>query len=211
MIPRLHVVTNDQIIASPWFLERAGAVMHAAGARGAIHLRAHSLPAARLYEIAVALAMHELQERTECWIVVNDRLDVACAAGARGAQLTTRSIGVADARRVVGSLKLGASVHAVNEAVAAEADGADWVVVGHVFPTSSHAGVPGHGLELVGAVAAAVRVPCIAIGGVRPEHVAALVAAGAHGIAAISGIWSARDAGRAASDYLSAYEQDHGS
>lgn len=210
-VPRLHAITNDAIIAAPSFVERARGVMRAAGARGAIHLRARALSAARLY--AIASALDDEQARTGCWIVINDRLDVAAVCGARGAQLTTRSIGVADARRVVGPLPLGASVHAVEDAVAAEAAGADWVVAGHVYPTPSHAGVPGRGLDLVRTVAAAVRVPCIAIGGIRSEHVEALATAGAYGIAAISGIWGAgaSDAERAASDYLSAYERGHGS
>ncbi|MBX6332431.1 MAG: thiamine phosphate synthase, partial [Gemmatimonadaceae bacterium] len=89
----------------------------------------------------------------------------------------------------------------------AAADGASWVVAGNVYPTPTHAGAPGRGAALVRTIVAAAPVPCIAIGGVKPAHVAALRAAGAHGVAAISGIWGGDDAERAAIDYLSAYEQ----
>ncbi|MBK5188556.1 MAG: thiamine phosphate synthase, partial [Gemmatimonadaceae bacterium] len=92
------------------------------------------------------------------------------------------------------------------EAATAERDGADWVVAGHIYPTSSHVGMPGRGAELVAAVVARSRLPCIAIGGVRPSHVGTLRDAGAYGVAAISGIWSAPSAEAAATDYLSHYD-----
>ncbi|HEY9449911.1 MAG TPA: thiamine phosphate synthase, partial [Gemmatimonadaceae bacterium] len=82
----------------------------------------------------------------------------------------------------------------------------DWVVAGHVYETASHPGVPGGGESLVREVAAATSIPCIAIGGIRAEHLPALRAAGAYGVAFIRGIWSANDAERAATDYVSAYE-----
>lgn len=208
MLPLIHAVTTDLVLSQPDFLDRARGVMRALGERGAVHVRARLLPAARVYELTVALL--PAQERTGCWLVVNDRLDIALAAPAQGAQLTSRSITVADARSVVGDMPLGASVHAVDDAVAAAASGADWVVAGHVFATPSKGMTPGRGVELVRGIVAAVRTPCIAIGGVRPEHLPALRAAGVHGVAVIRGIWSASDAERAATDYLSAYEPRHG-
>ncbi|MDQ6886483.1 MAG: thiamine phosphate synthase [Gemmatimonadota bacterium] len=203
-VPIVHAVTDDLILAQPWFLEQARAVMVALRDRGAVHLRARSLPAARLYEIAVAL--HPVQEATGCWIVCNDRLDVALAAGARGVQLTSRSMSVADARKVAPLLALGASVHARGEAQVAERDGGNWVVAGNVFPTRSHVGAPGKGLLFLRGVAASTRLPCIGIGGIRPEQVGLMRAVGARGVAVISGIWGAEDADRAAIEYLSSYD-----
>lgn len=205
-IPRIHAVTDDLILAHPEFTSRARGVMHALGPRGAVHLRARYLTAAQIY--AIALALGDAQERTECWLVVNERLDVALAAKTRGAQLTSRSITVADARLVAGDLPIGASIHSASEAVAAERDGATWVVAGHVYATGSHEGMPGRGVSLVSDVARSTTLPCIAIGGVRPEYVAALRDAGAYGVAAITGIWGAPSAEAAASDYLSHYDGD---
>ena len=203
-IPRIHAVTDDLILAHSEFTTRARAVMTALGPRGAVHLRARYLTAAQLY--AIALALGDAQESTGCWLVVNERLDVALAAKTHAAQLTTRSLTVADARLVAGNLPLGASIHTAEGAELAEREGADWVVAGHVFKTASHAGMPGRGTELVSAVAARTSLPCIAIGGIKPSHVGTLRDAGAYGVAAISGIWGAPSAGAAATDYLSHYD-----
>ncbi len=204
IVPVVHAVTDDLILSRVGFLERARSVMVALRDRGAVHLRARNLPAARLYEIA--LALHPLQEATGCWIVCNDRLDVALAAGARGVQLTSRSMSMADARGVAPAMALGASVHARAEALIAERAGGDWVVAGNVFPTRSHAAAPGKGLLFLRGVAASTHLPCIGIGGIRPEQVGVMRAAGARGVAAISGIWGAQDADRAAMEYLSSYD-----
>ena len=208
MIPLVHAVTSDGVVARADFLGRARRVMEALGPRGAVHLRSRIVPAARLYELAVALGA--VRERTGAWVVVNDRVDVACAARASAVQLTTRSLSLADARRMAGAMPLGASAHSLSDATSAAADGADWVVVGHVYETPSHPNEPARGLDLVREAAAAIATPVVAIGGIKPQHVDALLDAGAHGVAAISGIWAANDAERAAADYLSRYERHHG-
>ncbi|HTL96950.1 MAG TPA: thiamine phosphate synthase [Gemmatimonadaceae bacterium] len=208
MIPLVHAVTSDGVLARADFLGRARRVMEALGPRGAVHLRSRIVPAARLYELAVALGA--VRERTGAWVVINDRVDVACAARASAVQLTTRSVSVSDARRMAGTMPLGASAHAVEDATTAAADGADWIVVGHVFETPSHPDEPARGLDLVRQTTSAMTAPVIAIGGIKPQHVQALLDAGAHGVAAISGIWGASDAERAVADYLSRYERHHG-
>jgi thiamine-phosphate diphosphorylase len=205
--PALHAVTNDAILARPNFFGLAVRVMCALGSKGAIQLRTRWLPAARLYELAAALA--EAEKSTGCWVIVNDRLDIALASGAHGAQLTSHSLSVAQARIAAPTLPLGASVHSVDEAVAAASAGADWVVAGHVYSTPSHPGQPGRGVELVTAITAVTKTPCIAIGGIQPRHLPALRAAGAHGVAVIRGIWDANDAERAAFDYVSAYDSHY--
>jgi thiamine-phosphate diphosphorylase len=204
----VHAVTDDLILTRSVFPERSLDVMRALGERGAIHLRSRLIPSRRLLAIAEALRL--AQQETGCWLVVNDRLDLAMGIASRGVQLTTRSIRVADARRIAPTLAIGASVHAVADATAAERDGADWLVAGHVFDTASHVGAPGRGLPFVRAVCAASSLPVLAIGGVTPERAAETRAAGAHGVAVIRGIWSARDAERAAKQYLSAYDADGG-
>ncbi len=208
MIPLVHAVTSDGVLARADFLDRARRVMEALGPRGAVHLRSRIVPAVRLYELAVALGA--VSERTGAWVVINDRVDVACAARASAAQLTTRSVSLSDARRMAGTMPLGASAHSVQDATNAAAQGADWVVVGHVYETPSHPDEPARGLDLVRETTSAMSTPVIAIGGIKPQHVQALLDAGAHGVAAISGIWAANDAERAAADYLSRYERHHG-
>lgn len=205
-VPRIHAVTTDDITRRPDFLDRARSVMQALGARGALHLRAPRETGRRLLELARRL--FELQQETGGWLVVNDRADVALTSGARAVQLTSRSMRVGEARRIAPALSIGASVHTLEEAVQAADEGADWAVAGHVFDTRSHPEVPGRGIGLVRAMAEAVPIPVIAIGGIFPEHVPLIRAAGAHGVATIRGIWDASDAERAAIAYLSSYDTD---
>jgi thiamine-phosphate diphosphorylase len=202
-VPIVHAVTSDEIVARADFIDVACAVMSVLGARGALHLRAAHATGARLQALGEGLAA--AQALTGAWLVVNDRVDIALVVGARGAQLTSRSLHVPDARRAAPGLALGASVHDDGEGVRAAA-GADWLVAGHVFPTASHPGEPARGTGFVERIVAAATAPVIAIGGVHVEHCRALRAAGVHGVAVIRGIWDAPNAERAASDYLSCYD-----
>jgi thiamine-phosphate diphosphorylase len=202
-IPILHAVTSDDIILRSDFTDRVRRVMHAGGPRVAVHLRAARFSARYLFDLACRIA--ELQDETGAWLIVNDRADVALTSGARGLQLTSRSMAPADARRSAPNLAIGASVHLSGDAARAVSGGARWVVAGHVSDTESHAGEKGRGTEFIGQLASEHAIPVIAIGGVRPEHVAGLRAAGAHGVAVIRGVWYASDAGAAVIDYLSAH------
>lgn len=204
VIPAVHAVTSEEIVLRHGFVDTACAVMGELGARGALHLRTGRMSAAAAHAIAISLAA--AQRVTGAWLVVNDRLDLALVVGARGAQLTTRSLHVRDARLAAPALALGASVHDLQDGTQAAGEGADWLVAGHVFPTASHPGQAPRGERLVQALAAALTVPVIAIGGIRPEHCRSLRAHGAAGVAVIRGIWDAPNAERAASDYLSAHD-----
>ena len=202
-IPVLHAVTSDDIILRSDFTERARRVMHAGGPRVAVHLRAARFSARYRYELTCTLAA--LQAETGAWLVVNDRADIALTGGARGVQLTSRSMSPADARRCAPGLAIGASVHSAGDAADAVAAGARWLVAGHVFETESHPGEKGRGAEFITQLANDHAVPVIAIGGVRPDHVGALRSAGAYGVAVIRGVWNSSDAGAAVIDYLSAH------
>jgi thiazole tautomerase (transcriptional regulator TenI) len=203
-LPVIHAVTSDEIVVRDDFIDVACAVMAALGPRGALHLRAGRISAARLQTLAEGL--EAAQAITGAWLVVNDRVDLALGARAKGVQLTSRSLRVGDARRAAPGLAIGASVHSLDEGRAAAGDGASWLVAGHVFATATHPGEEGRGLTFVRVLAGAVSIPVVAIGGVRPEHCRVLRSAGAYGLAAIRGIWDAPNAEQAASDYLSAYD-----
>lgn len=203
-VPVVHVVTSDEIVARHDFIDVACAVMSVLGARGALHLRASRASGARLQALGEGLSA--AQALTGAWLVINDRVDVALAVGARGAQLTSRSLAVADARLAAPRLAIGASVHAVAEGRAAADAGADWLVAGHLFPTASHAGEPARGIGFARDLVEASRAPVIVIGGILVEHCAPLREAGVHGVAVIRGIWDAPNAERAAADYLSSYD-----
>jgi thiamine-phosphate diphosphorylase len=120
-------------------------------------------------------------------IIVNERVDVALAAEADGVHLKSDSIPTALVRRhVPAGFLVGRSVHSVDEARAAEADGVDYLIFGTVFPSGSKP--RGHrtaGLDALAGVTQAVQVPVLAIGGISLNTVAAAAEAGAAGVAAI--------------------------
>jgi thiamine-phosphate pyrophosphorylase len=126
-----------------------------------------------------------------CRVLINDRLDVACAAGASGVHLGEKSIAVRAAKRFVSDRGLkdfliGASVHSLDAARAAEKDGAEYVIFGPVFATPSKAiHGPPQGLEQLGAVCKGISIPALAIGGITAENACECFARGASGIAAI--------------------------
>ena len=183
--PVVHAVTDSYVVMQDGFLDRASVVMRALGPRGALHLRSSRMGGKDLYELAFLLA--NFQKVTGCWLILNDRVDIAAAVGARGVQLASHSMRVAEALAVT-SLPVGASVHSVDEAIAAEKAGASWCVAGTVFETPSHAGRAPARIEFVESVVSAVTIPVIAIGGVTPDDVQALKRAGAHGVATIRGV-----------------------
>ena len=218
-IPVIHAVTTDDIVRRPNFLVQARAVMAALGARGAIQLRAPHLAQHAAGEmLAIARELVGEQERTGAWLVVNDRLDITLIARARGIQLSGQSMAIADAHRVATSRHVGteplvgASVHSLEEAIAARLAGASWGVAGHLFrhvdASTEHQGQDG--MVVLGELVRFGGIPIIAIGGIVPQHVQPLRKLGVRGVAAIRGIWDADNAERAAADYLSAYDAQVG-
>jgi thiamine-phosphate diphosphorylase len=161
-----------------------------------VQIREPDLPAAELYEVvrrAVA-AVRGLETR----IIVNERLDVALAAGAHGVHLRGTSFDASRVRQAVGTSSaagvaagteflVGRSVHSVEEAVAAEGGGGlDYLIFGTIFPTASKPeGHPLAGPEARRAAVAACRVPVLGIGGITLENVDRVAATGAAGIAAV--------------------------
>lgn len=203
-LPRLHVVTDDDVLGRPDFMERARALLRARGPSLAFHLRGHGATGATLFRLTDSLA--GVARETGSLLVVNDRVDVALAAGC-GAQLGRRSIPVATARSLLGpEPAIGYSAHDAGQAAAAIGDGADFVLVGTIWPSPSHPGGEAAGAGLVAAVAAALAAPVIAIGGVTPPRAHEAMEAGAHGVAVVSGVWDASDPSAAAAQYLESME-----
>jgi thiamine-phosphate diphosphorylase len=122
-------------------------------------------------------------------VLVNSRIDVALATGAAGAHLPEHDLPVREARRLLTRGMLGRSVHSLEAARQAERQGADYVVLGPIFPTSTHPGHPGIGLDTLRTVAAAIAIPVLAIGGIDDARARACRAAGAAGFAAIRYFW----------------------
>jgi thiamine-phosphate pyrophosphorylase len=188
-LPALHVITDDAVLARPGFIDTARALLGLAGPDVALHVRGPGTAARALLARTAALVPEA--RRAGALLLVNDRIDVALAADADGVQLGERSLGVRDARRLVGGRWIGRSVHDAAAAVRAVADGTDFLVLGTIYATPSHVGRPGAGPDAVRAVVARVHRPVLAIGGITPDRVAAVVAAGAAGVAVQRAVWDA--------------------
>jgi thiamine-phosphate pyrophosphorylase len=170
----------------------------------AVQLREKDLGAGEL--LALARRLLAVTRPHGARLVVNDRLDVALAAGADGLQRTSTSMALADIRAVAGDrLRIGASVHALDEAIAADAAGADWIVFGPVYDTPSKRafGAP-QGLQKLAGVTKSVRTPVIAIGGITPERVREVLDAGAAGVGVISAILASPSPGDATKRFMEA-------
>ena len=167
-----------------------------------VQLREKDLPAAELYSLALRV---KNIVGNRALLLVNDRLDVAMAAGVDGVQLGESALPVKAARRVAGeSLLLGRSVHSVSGAIEAESQGADILTLGTIYPTASHPGVRTGGSELVREVAAAVSIPFLGIGGIDASNAGQVIKEGAAGVAVISAISTAEEPAIAATDLCGA-------
>jgi thiamine-phosphate pyrophosphorylase len=170
----------------------------------AVQLREKDLPVREL--LTLARDLRESARRHGARLVVNDRADVALAAGADGVQRTHTSLPVADLRAISpAGFLIGASTHSPAETRDAEADGADFVVFGPVYDTpSKRAFGPPQGLAALETVAGAVSRPVIAVGGITPERVREVLAAGAAGVAVIRAIYGAARPADATKAFLDA-------
>jgi len=151
-----------------------------------VQIREKALPTRdllKLVESAVSAAAG-----TATRAVVNDRLDVALAAGAGGVHLGYRSLPVGTVRGMVpGEFLVGVSCHSLAEAVAAEQAKADYILLGPIFETISKLAYgPPLGLEKLREVATRVKLPILALGGITVDRVKPCLEAGATGIAGIS-------------------------
>ncbi len=143
-----------------------------------IQVREKDLPARELYELVCRV--RDAASKSSTKVLVNDRLDVAVAAGIDGVHLPGEGLPVRRVRPLVRTV--GCSVHHIDEALRAESEGADFVVFGPVFETPGKNPV---GIEALRHVAGAVRIPVLAIGGITAGNTPAVLEAGAAGIAAI--------------------------
>ncbi|WP_229750198.1 thiamine phosphate synthase [Paenibacillus nasutitermitis] len=156
----------------------------------AFHLREPRRNACELWQVVQAMLARGVPANK---LMINDRIDVAWAAKLQGAQLSYRSLNVRDARAAFPGLRLGCSVHEHEEALLAEGQGADFLLYGHVFETASKPGQQPRGISALEQIAGSVKIPVIAIGGIYPDRVHEVVAAGAAGVAVLSGVTQAAD------------------
>ncbi len=199
---RLYLVTDrHQTAGRPLLSVVARAVR--AGVR-AVQLRERDLVARDLLAMA-----DDLQRTTpDAQIFINDRVDVALALGSRGVHLRESSLPTAVARSLLRAEQLlGQSVHSVEAAIAAEREGADFVVLGPIYETPSKQEYgPPLGLGALEKASRIARIPVFAIGGITASRARDVRSAGGYGVAVLSSIMTAADVEQATQTLLSALE-----
>jgi thiamine-phosphate diphosphorylase len=158
----------------------ASAGMKAAGRATILQLRAPGATTRTLEQEAIALVA-----ASPVPVVVSSRCDIALASRAAGVNLPENDVSVEAARTLLGERLVGRSVHSIESAIRAEADGADYVIFGPVWESASHPGLKPAGIAALAGVAHAVRIPVLAIGGVTRERITECHDVGAAGYAAI--------------------------
>lgn len=186
-LPRLFAFTDARVRTSGRLGAAAGAIA-SLGPAVALVARDHAAGGADL----TALTTRFLAEArpSEAAVIVAGRPEIAAGLGAQGVHLRGSDLSPADARRVMLHGWIGRSVHSAVEGAEAVEEGVDYLVAGNIWQTSSHPDRPARGVGLIEALVS-LGTPVIAIGGVTPDRVAVLRAAGAWGVAAISALWQA--------------------
>jgi thiamine-phosphate pyrophosphorylase len=168
----------------------------------AVQLREKDLSGRELYQLACV--MKELTSRYGAKLLINDRLDIALAAGVDGVHLGENSLPLSQVREIAGpDMLIGVSCHDRERALAAQQNGADFITFSPIYFTPSKAryGEP-VGTERLAETCRLLRIPVFALGGIKQETVREVLDRGAHGIALISAILAADDPERAAREMI---------
>ena len=185
----LYVVITEAFCAGRTALAVLDQVL-AAGV-GIVQLREKDLADSVLYQLA-----QEFRRRTEAagsLLIIDDRVDIALAAGADGVHLGQTDLPVAAARRIAPDLIVGASSHGLEEALAAQEAGAGYVNIGPIFPTATKPAAIPLGVEVITRLTPHLKIPWSTMGGINQGNVAQVVARGARHPAVMSAVTAAAD------------------
>lgn len=185
----LYVVTDRTLMNAP-SLESAVEQAVRGGAT-LVQLREKTASSLEFYQ--TAMAVKKVTDSFGVPLIVNDRADVALAVGAAGLHVGQGDLPAPAARRLIGNGILGISVSNAEEAVRAQKDGADYLGVGAMFPTSTKADAEAVSMEELKRIRAAVSVPIVVIGGINRKTVPLFRGAGIDGIAAVSAVMAAEN------------------
>ncbi len=191
-VPRLHVLTDESIQSRWTHLDLARLALE--GGADAVQFR-EKRPRTTRELVETARAIASLCRAVPGVLIVDDRVDVAVAAGADGVHLGRDDLEVEVARRLLGpDALIGRTANSYDEAALVWNGPIDYLGVGPVFGTKTKANpAPPLGLDELARICRDAPVPVIAIGSITPERIPAVMAAGAHGVAVLSAVVAAED------------------
>jgi thiamine-phosphate pyrophosphorylase len=185
----LYVVITEALCAGRSALDILAMTL-AAGVR-LVQLREKDLTGRQLYERA--LEFRRQTRAAGALLIVNDRLDVALAAGADGVHLGQDDLPVAVARRLAPDLIIGASSHSLEEALAAQEAGASYVNIGPIFATQTKESAVPLGPEMIDKISPRLRIAWTTMGGIKKANIDQVVSRGARHPAVITAVTAAAD------------------
>ncbi len=157
-----------------------------------IQLREKEYTTRALYELA--LRFREITARAGVLLIVNDRLDIALAVEADGVHLGQDDLPLVAARKMAPELLIGISTHSLEEAVQAQADGADYINIGPIFPTKTKKGVESFlGPDGMAAISRKIELPFTVMGGINESNIDQVLARGAQRVAVVTAVTQAPD------------------
>ena len=169
-----------------------------------VQLREKEIPASDFYMLA--LEIKKITDRYGIPLIINDRIDIAMAAGAGGVHIGQRDIPADIARKVIGKdMLLGVSVGSAVEAIDAVKAGADYLGVGAMFPTGTKPDAGFVSMEELGRIRKAVDIPIVVIGGISRENAMLFRPMGVDGLAVVSAVIAKPDIKKSAADLKSLF------
>ena len=201
--PALYVIVDTQFLKGRSHFEAASAAIR--GGATVIQLRDKLLSKKEL--LPIARGLKSLCAEQKALFIVNDYLDLALASDADGLHLGQDDLPIKAGRKLLPMDKiLGGSTRTVDQAVAAQSDGADYIAVGSMYPTTSKDTAVVVGLERLRQIRQAVSLPLVAIGGITRDNAAEVIKAGAGSVAIISAVLQADDIEAAAREIAAELE-----
>ncbi len=187
---RLYVILDRAVIGSRDLVAVASAAIR--GGADVLQLRDKGSSRAQLIEEGQRLLT--LTRPAGIPLIINDRVDVALEIRAEGLHLGQEDLPVQDARKILGEGRLiGKSTHSLEQAMAAHAEGADYLGVGPIFTTPTKPSYQAVGVALIQAVSARVTLPSVCIGGIDQRRLGEVLQAGATCVAVVRAVCSAGD------------------
>ena len=169
-----------------------------------VQFREKEIPALDFYMLA--LEIKKITDRYGIPLIINDRIDIAMAAGAAGVHIGQQDIPADIARKVIGKdMLLGVSVSSAAEAIDAVKAGADYLGVGAMFPTGTKPDAGFVSMEELGRIRKAVDIPIVVIGGISRENAMLFRPMGVDGLAVVSAVIAQPDIKKSAADLKSLF------
>ena len=162
------------------------------GGADAVQLREKTISDSKF--ISLAREVRDITTKRGSLLIINDRVHVVRKVNADGIHLGQQDMSALEARNIIGDEKIiGVSTHSITQARQAQKDGADYIAIGPIYPTSTKDHEPSVGIEIIHEISEAVSIPIIAIGAITLENLDGVLKAGASRIAVCSAIIGSKD------------------